>query len=345
MKQNLMTKHAMTLAIFWGLGLLAACSSDNAKAVGPGGSTSIGGASGVGGSTSVPDTAVDGGDAAQAVGDAATTSDAGPDGPALVNDRPYGFKVPRDYDAAKPTPLVILFHAYGATGAIQDSYFKLGDFADTDTFLFAYPDGTLDSQQKRFWNADDACCDFYKTGIDDIAYARAILDDVSSRYNVDPKRIFIVGHSSGGFMAHRLACELSSRVAGIVSLAGAVWNETTKCQPSAPIAVLEVHGDADQTVLYAGGQLATTMQPYPGARKTVATWAQNNGCSGALIPTGRTLDLDTTLLGAETKVEAASGCTGGAVELWTIQGGEHIPTLQTSWAETIYGFLAAHPKP
>ena len=335
----------MTLAILVGLGLLAACSYDNAKAAGAGGSNSMGGASGTGSSAPVANTAVDGGDGVESAGDAATTSEAGPDGATLVTDRPYGFKVPRDYDATKPTPLVILLHAYGATGATQDNYFKLGNLADAKTFLFAYPDGTLDSQRKRFWNADDACCDFYKTGIDDVAYARAIIDDISSRYNVDPKRIFIVGHSSGGFMAHRLACELSSRVAGIVSLAGAVWSEAAKCQPSAPVAVLEVHGDADQTVLYVGGQLATTMQPYPGARKTVATWAQNNGCSGALIPTGRTLDLDTTLLGAETKVEAASGCTGGAVELWTIQGGEHIPTLQTSWAETIYGFLAAHPKP
>ncbi len=328
-----MNNPITALSLLVTLSVLTACASDSNKAVTPGPTTPV------------PATAVGGSAAVETGANAASTTDAGPDWATLVNDRPYGFKVPSDYDAAKPTPLVILLHAYGATGATQDSYFKLGNLADAKTFLFAYPDGTLDSQQKRFWNADDACCDFFNTGIDDVAYARAILDDVSSRYNVDPKRIFIVGHSSGGFMAHRLACELSSRVAGIVSLAGAVWNDAAKCQPSAPVAVLEVHGDADQTVLYVGGQLATTVQPYPGARTTVATWAQKNGCSGDLAPTGQMLDLDTTLLGAETKVEAASGCTAGAVELWTIQGGAHIPTLQSSWAETIYGFLAAHPKP
>ncbi len=57
-----------------------------------------------------------------------------------------------------------------------------------------------------------------------------------------------------------------------------------------------------------------------------------------------TLDLDSGLPGAETKVERYDGCQA-AVELWTIQGGSHVPALQPIWGETIYGFLSSHPKP
>jgi hypothetical protein len=34
------------------------------------------------------------------------------------------------------------------------------------------------------------------------------------------------------------------------------------------------------------------------------------------------------------------------VQLWTIDGGAHIPTLnQPAWGEDVWGFLSAHPKP
>ena len=30
----------------------------------------------------------------------------------------------------------------------------------------------------------------------------AIIDDVSSKYTVDPKRVYVVGHSNGAFMSN-----------------------------------------------------------------------------------------------------------------------------------------------
>ena len=169
---------------------------------------------------------------------------------------------------------------------------------------------------------------------------------MSATHHVDSKRIFVLGHSNGGFMAHRLACDLSPRVAAIVSLAGAVWNDPARCQPVTPVAILEVHGDADQTILYDGGT-SSSGSPYPSAHTTVATWAQKNGCTGVLAATGETRDLDTDLVGAETKIERYGSCPAGAdVELWTIQGGAHIPQLATpTWGNAVWSFMRAHPKP
>ncbi len=286
---------------------------------------------------------------ADAAGDAATGADAAGDasagdGGALVAARPYKSKVPAKYDASKPTPLVILLHGYSADGAGQEAYFKLGKVADEKTFLYAYPDGTIDAGGKRFWNASTACCDFLGTKVDDVAYLTAIIDDMSARYNVDKKRIYFVGHSNGGFMAYRMACDLSSRVAAIVSLAGTMDDVNSACKPSSPVSVLHVHGDADGTIAYPGGRVATSVPPYLGARETVAAWAPKANCTGALAPSGADLDLDTGLAGAETKSEGFV-CTGAAVQLWTIQGGAHIPALQDTWAGLVWSFLEAHPKP
>ena len=95
--------------------------------------------------------------------------------------------------------------------------------------------------------------------------------------------------------------------------------------------------------MYAGGQINGIS--YPGALDTAAGWAMRNNCTGPFAATGMMLDLDSSLPGAETTVSAYSGCPAGAAgELWSIQGGSHIPVLQTTWAETIYTWLAAHPE-
>ncbi len=288
---------------------------------------------------------VDGGDVPHLPDGAMTTpvqtvtSDGG-----IVGMRPYNFKVPVGYNKDIPTPLVILFHGYSATGALQDAYFQLSELADQKTFLYAYPDGTVDITGLRFWNATDACCDFYKNPVDDVAYANAIIDDVQSKYNVDPQRIYIVGHSNGGFMSHRLACD-APRVAAIVSLAGAQWLDVTKCKPSHPVSILEVHGTADTVILYPGGTLVTG-GTYPAAVTTMADWAKFNGCTGDLLDDGTRLDVDQLLPGNETIVEHYAGCkAGGDVQLWSIQGGSHLPTLGSNWAPMIYEFLLEHPKP
>jgi polyhydroxybutyrate depolymerase len=280
--------------------------------------------------------------AARADGGAAEASTF--DAAGILAARPYTLHVPAGYDASQPAPLLVMFHGYGASGALEEAYFGLTSSSDAHTFLYAYSDGTVDPSGNRFWNATDACCDLYGIPVDDVQYFDAIVSDIISKYNVDPKRVFVVGHSNGGFMSHRLACDRSSTVAAILSLAGAQWEDTTKCSPSGTVSVAEVHGDADQTIVYDGG--ATTEGTYPAAPTTIADWGQKNGCSGALAATGQTYDIDSQLPGNETAVEGFAGCPAGIdVQLWTIHGGSHIPTFTPGWGELVWSFLSAHPKP
>lgn len=261
---------------------------------------------------------------------------------ALVSTRLYETTVPRDYSDARSWPLVVLLHGYGASAGAQDLLFGLGREAGRLGYLLALPDGTVDSTGKRFWNATDACCDFARAGVDDVGYVDAIIDDVSARYAVDPRRIFLIGHSNGGFMAHRMACDRSNRIAAIVSLAGATQNVASRCAPSEPVSVLQVHGTADATIDYNGG--VNGGAAYPGAATTVARWATYNRCSSTRTA-GASIDIDMNLEGAETTVERHDGCMGGAAELWTITGGSHAPGFNAQWSNLALAWLLAHPKP
>ena len=262
----------------------------------------------------------------------------------LTADRPYDVFVPTGYDAAAPTPLVLLLHAYTVNGEIQEANFQLEPLAESRGFLYVHPDGTVDADGQQYWNATDACCAFGGDSPDDAAYLMAIIEQVSAEYNVDPKAIFLAGHSNGGFMSYRMACQHADTIAGIASLAGATFADTADCAPTEPVSVLQVHGTSDETIKYDGGSIAGI--DYPSARQTVESWATYNGCDTTPTITADALDLDSSIDGAESDAEAFGRCEQGSeVELWTIDGGSHTPGLTPDFSAGVVDFLLAHPKP
>ena len=56
---------------------------------------------------------------------------------------------------------------------------------------------------------------------DDIASLKAVLDEVEAEYLAHTDKVFSMGFSNGAAMSHRVACELSDRVTGIVAASGA----------------------------------------------------------------------------------------------------------------------------
>lgn len=289
------------------------------------------------------DGGVDGGSGMDAGTDAGAPADAGRD--PLVIARPFDVTVPVGYRAGTPVPLLLLLHGYTATAAVQDAYFGYSQLAQTRTFLVALPNGLRDDTLQQYWNATDACCAFGKTN-DDVAYLTAVIRDVQARYSVDPKRIYVVGHSNGGFMAHRLACDRPGLIAGIMAFAGNTWLDPARCQPAEGVAVLQVHGTLDAVIQYGGG--ATVGQPpYPSAQESVRSWGPKNRCTGtSLDRISGDLDLASLVLGNETERRGLTGCPGHtAAELWTMQGAGHFPPLTMDFVERTYSWLLAHPKP
>ena len=257
--------------------------------------------------------------------------------------RAYSKFIPSSYSKDTSLPLVVLLHGYGATGAMQESYMKFESVAETNKFILVYPDGTVDSSGRRFWNATDACCDFFSAVADDV-YLLSILKEMESSYSIDAKRIYFVGHSNGGFMSYRMACRYPDRIAAIASLAGASYFKTTDCGAKSSVSVLQVHGTKDETILYEGGQILGTS--YPGAVASASQWATFNQCTQNAATRSSKFDLEPNITGDETSVTAWTNCQNSSeVELWTMEGAAHIPTLKSTFATKIWEFFAAHPKP
>ena len=267
--------------------------------------------------------------------------------PSAFASRPYVVHAPPGLDHSRPASLVVSLHGYGApSGEAHARALGLEALADEQGFLLAMPDGSVDSRGSRYWNATDACCDFDHTGVDDVAYIAWLIDDVASKLAVDRDRVFVLGHSNGGFLAHRLACDLALRLAGAVSVAGAGWKDAWHCAPSEPVSILEIHGDADVIIKMSGGRVFDLPVPeYPSTKDTIAAWLAKDACGAGAQPAPAPIDFDDGVPGLETTRVSYRACRGGVtVDLWTVAGGSHVPRPSHAGLLAIGAWMTAHPR-
>ncbi|MCB9612961.1 MAG: alpha/beta fold hydrolase [Sandaracinus sp.] len=270
--------------------------------------------------------------------DAATTPDAGSLPTEIGGDRPANVVLPRDYDGT-PRPLVILLHGYGASGSAQDLYLGLSRTARPRGVITVIPDGTQNTGGQRFWNATDACCLFGATPVDDVAYITGLVDEAIATYAVDEDRVYLFGHSNGGFMSHRLACDAPERFAAIITLAGTTFSDESRCTPSRPMSLLHIHGTADETIAYPGGAISGIT--YPGAVETAARLGARAGCDTE--PTeGERFDFASDAVSQET---IHGNCDEGYdVRLWTLEDGTHIPGWGSGSMDRALDWLLAQSR-
>lgn len=252
---------------------------------------------------------------------------------------PVTVEIPSSYNGVDPLPLVLSLHGYTSSGAGQEAYFQLVSLAEQRGFFYVAPDGTVDAFGNRFWNATDACCNLFGSSVDDSSYLLALVDAIRDQVAVDPWRIHSTGHSNGGFMSYRLACDHADVFAAVGSLAGATYDDPADCTPITPVHVLQVHGTSDGVIDYAGGAISGSS--YPGAIETVESWAGYSGCSTVPDLSLPNRDVDAAMPGDESTVRryADSCAVSGSAELWTIPGGAHSPPLAAGFRDGLVDFL------
>lgn len=232
-------------------------------------------------------------------------------------ERSYLVHVPASYDAAKPTPVVLAFHGAWMNGSLMAWFSGLSPKSDSAGFILVYPNGTGLSDTQLFFNAFD-----HRPGaVDDVKFTAKLLDDLESRANVDPRRVFATGMSNGGMMCYRLAADLADRIAAIAPVAGTQAFDDPR--PSRAVPVLHFHGTADKIVPYAGSTANATgkVLRFKGVEETIDTWVKLDGC-GAKPDVTEISDAAHDNTSATRRVYG-NGRDGAEVVLYEIKGMGH----------------------
>jgi polyhydroxybutyrate depolymerase len=194
--------------------------------------------------------------------------------------RSYVLHVPPGYDGTKPVPLVVDFHALNGSGGQERFGSPFPDALDPEGVVMAFPTG-LAGPAGTAWNVGPCCV----ANVDDVAFAKQVVAQVSTTACIDPKRVYAVGIVMGGGMAYYVACHATDVFAAVTSTGFDLVQENVgDCRPSRPITVISFRGTEDILVPYAGGYSAFVPGmpvTFLGAQGTFQRWAEIDGCTGA----------------------------------------------------------------
>jgi len=145
--------------------------------------------------------------------------------------RAYYLYVPENLPS-KP-PLILTLHGSSRDGSSLVEKWK--DIADKEGFILAGPNSLNSSR----WSSTDDSEDFL----------REIVEQLKGRYSIDPKRVFLFGHSAGAVYALNLSMSQSEYFAATAVHAGS-WRSSEElnivrlAKRKTPIAIFV--GDVDQ---------------------------------------------------------------------------------------------------
>lgn len=169
--------------------------------------------------------------------------------------RSYSVHTPPTYKTMQPMPLVLAFHGGGGDASSMKALTELDTTADQAGFVVVYPNGT----GKKFrgktvgsWNGGRCCPPASHEGVDDVGFIDAVITDVSTKFSIDPSRVYATGHSNGAIMSYRLACELSEKIAAIAALGA--QGVIDPCEPKYPVSIFHFHGTNDRCAPFTGGR-------------------------------------------------------------------------------------------
>lgn len=158
---------------------------------------------------------------------------------------------PTSSEAARA--LVVVLHGGGGNARNAQQMTGFSDCADREDFLVVYPNGSGPLKNALLtWNSGGIPVYAVEHDVDDVGFVRALVAEIARLTPVDAQRVYATGMSNGGMMAHRLAHDAADLFAAIADVAGAM-NYTAR-DPARSLAVLMIHGRADEHVLYAGGR-------------------------------------------------------------------------------------------
>jgi polyhydroxybutyrate depolymerase len=216
-----------------------------------------------------------------------------------------------------PYPLVLVLHGSSGTGGDIEATTNMDSVSEANRVVVAYPNGVAGAGGlfPTDWNAGSCCGAAGRENIDDVAFIKGVIDQLSAKLPIDKRRVYVAGFSDGGRMAYRLACELSTQIAAIAVVSGSL--KADDCAPQKPVAVIAIHGTDDQVVPYDDDSDTPPSATMSGVAATlppsVQFWVSQNGCGTGSV----------SAYAAHVDAMTFTGCTGADVAFYSVDGGAH----------------------
>lgn len=176
---------------------------------------------------------------------------------------------------------MIALHGGLGTSSQFEANSGLDGFADSNKFIAVYPDGIgnlSDGSGYQTWNGGYCCGPAALYAVDDVTFIRTVVTELRRTLPINANRIYAMGHSNGGILSYRLACELSDVIVAIGMQAGS--NIVSGCNPKLPVSVFHLHGTADTNVPIDGGRgTGLSSTNFVSARSSIDAMVKADGCS------------------------------------------------------------------
>ena len=239
--------------------------------------------------------------------------------------RSFFLNVPASYKAGTPAPLLLAFHGRTATGRDIMTYSQILSWAASMNIIVVAVNGAV-YEDASSWNAGSCCTNATTYEENDVLLTSTIIDYLKTQTTIDASRVWAMGHSNGGMMAYRLACDLSEKITAVAVVAGALVDET--CNPTKSVPLIHLHGDLDPTVPYQGGGKFET----PNIYYSTLDYSKANTCDGPPVE-----NLTSAMQ------QYIWNCKNGS-QVQLVNYLENSHQWATGYTEEILNFLFAHPR-
>jgi len=210
-------------------------------------------------------------------------------------------------------PVIVVLHGGSGSGARVRRNLGLEETIRSRNVTLVYPDAI-----NGHWGETK------ETAQRDIDFLGILLDRLIANGTADRRKIFVVGSSTGGMLALRIACERAGEAyAGMATIiANLPADIAESCQPPKPIPLMVINGTANPIMPYAGGttKITDSKVDVVSTEATLAPFAKADGCGE-----GRTTialpDRDPKD-GTRSYIDKLNGCKV-PVELIRVEGGGH----------------------
>ena len=250
---------------------------------------------------------------------------------------PVTVHLPKQYkkrDNDETFPLLLSLHGFGSFPLFHEGFFKLRKVVNSKRFILATLPGSFNKTGQRFWNAGDWCCDFYKSGREDVRYILHVLKRLKKIYKVNPRKVALLGHSNGGFMSYKLLCKYPELFSGVISMAGAMPRGIGSCKKPLKASILHIHGKEDAVIRYKGSPFHIS------ADKTISQWLKHQQCDINRYKKKQNVILKWGQWPKIRKVKTWSHCQSGSkVSFWSISKEGHFVDLTRSMKLKMIDFI------